>query len=85
MNNSATDRNSDDAVPPDEDKPFIVEIQINKNKFNGKEVKLILVRSIDFLINQQAESVKVKRDRMLQSIFQQELIDPLNIIVSQSR
>ena len=72
-------------MPPDAEKPYIVEIQINKNKFNGQEVKLILVRSIDFLVDHQAESVKMKRDRMLQSLFQHELIDPLNCIVTQSR
>ena len=62
---SGIDKGSKDLVSPDAEKPYIVEIQINKNKFDGQEVKLILVRSIDFLIDHQAESVKIKRDRML--------------------
>ena len=48
-------------------------------------MKLILVRSIDYLIKKQAESVKVKNDRMIQDIFHNELIGPLNTVVNQAR
>ena len=68
-----------------EEKSFIVEVQINKGKFNGQEVKLILVRSIDYMIKKQEESFRFKNDKVLQEIYWNELLGPLNTIASQAR
>ena len=60
-------------------------MQINKGKFNGQEVKLILVRSIDYMIKKQEESFRFKNDKVLQEIYWNELLGPLNTIASQAR
>ena len=60
-------------------------MQINKGKFNGQEVKLILVRSIDYMIKKQEESFRFKNDKALQEIYWNELLGPLNTIASQAR
>ena len=66
-------------------KSFIVEVQINKGKFSGQEVKLIIVRSIDYLIKKQAESFRFKNEKALQEIYWNELLGPLNTVASQAR
>lgn len=63
----------------------IVQIQIHKYKFNGEDVKLVIVRNMDFLILQQNESQKIKKEQMINKLFQKELVAPLNIVVTKSR
>ena len=40
---------------------------------------------MDFLILQQNESQKIKKEQMLNKLFQKELVAPLNIVVTKSR
>ena len=63
----------------------IVQIQIHKNKFNGEDVKLILVRSMDFLIFHQSEFQKIRKDQSMHKLFYKELSSPLNNVVINSR
>ena len=48
-------------------------------------MKLVIVRNMDFLILQQNESQKIKKEQMLNKLFQKELVAPLNIVVTKSR
>ena len=43
--------NNTDLNEQETENPTIIEIQISKNIFNKQEVKLFLVRSLDFLIS----------------------------------
>lgn len=40
---------------------------------------------MDFLILQQNESQKIKKEQMINKLFQKELVAPLNIVVTKSR
>ena len=44
-----------------------------------------MVRSIEYLIKKQAESFRFKNEKMLQEIYWNELLGPLNAVASQAR
>ena len=46
---------------------------------------MVIVRNMDFLILQQNESQKIKKEQMINKLFQKELVAPLNIVVTKSR
>ena len=62
-----------------------MQIQIHKNKFDGEDVKLILVRSMDFFFFHQTEFQKIKKDQSMHKLFYKELTSPLNNVVINSR
>ena len=62
----------------------MVEIQITKLQFQGVESRLILIRNVNYVLEQQQLKTRAEYDRRLTDTLSHELLTPLNCIINMS-
>jgi signal transduction histidine kinase len=79
-----TPRSSNQGNATEKHEQVIVEIQIKVLSFLGTESRLVLIRNVNYIIEQQKLQTRASYDRKLTNTLSHELLTPLNCIVNLS-
>mmetsp|Transcript_24664 Transcript_24664/g.30756 ORF Transcript_24664/g.30756 Transcript_24664/m.30756 type:complete len:122 (+) Transcript_24664:398-763(+) len=61
---------------------IVLEIHIKKLKFNSRSSRLVLIRNVNYVIEQQRLKMRASYERRLTNTLSHELLTPLNCIIN---